>query len=240
MTSHIAKTVIRELLERTLFSKYVNMDGSINYYMIDNTLFDNMVNGYYISGDNFLNAYKKTKKFIVSASKETHIVTDEQKSRIEASLDKLKASLELLLPILKDLKEKGLNTFEVQLSLKEIEKEHPTAFRTIKTIGIERAIELNNVVKIQKAVAEIEGKKHKEHFGFMGYLKKHINVKSNYTWSQLNTILSNGIKECQLIKVKPTLEFLRNYYEVSDRKYIGTTGNKKIYRYIIEKCKFNL
>lgn len=240
VTSHIAKTILRELLERTLFARYLNKDGTINHYMIDNTLFDNMVNGYYTSETNLLNAYKATKKYKVLDSKETYTVTDEQRSKILAALNKLKATLELLLPILKDLQKQGLETFKVQLELKEIEKLHPTAFRTIKTIGIKEAIELNDVIAIQKEVARIEGRKHMEHFGFMGYLNEHINVKSQYTWAQLKDILNTGMKKFGLTKWKPTLEFLRNYYDVSDRKYINTIGGNKNYRYIIEKCKFNL
>jgi len=240
VTSHIAKKITRELLEKTLFSKYLNKDGSINYYMIDNALFSNKVNGYYRSEDDLYNAYEESVKYIIKKNNENFVITDEQKRIINSSLDKLKTALELLIPILADLVKRGLDTSEVQLELMMIEKEHPTTYKTIKAVGIERVVELKDVLSVQKEAAEIKSREGLEHFGFMGYLKNNIYVGSDYTMPQITSILRRGIAEFKLARLKPNMELLRNYFDVSDRIYLKSKAGKKTYGYKILKGKYNL
>lgn len=240
VTSHIAKKITRELLEKTLFSKYLNKDGSINYYMIDNALFSNMISGYYRTEEYLEKAYKESNKFIINKNHENYTLTDEQKSNINSSLDRLKTALELLIPILADLVERGLEDAEVFLELKMIEKEHPTTFKTIKTVGIERVVELKDVLSIQKEAAEIKSKEGLEHFGFMGYLKNNIHVGGSYQLRQVNSILKKGITEFKLSRLKPNIELLKQYFDISDRIYLNSKVGKKIYGYKIHKSKFNL
>jgi ribosomal protein S25/ribosomal protein S28E/S33 len=240
VTSHIAKKITRELLEKTLFSKYLNKDGSINYYMIDNALFSNKVNGYYRSEDDLYNAYEESKKYIIKKNNENFVITDEQKRIINSSLDKLKTALELLIPILADLVKRGLETAEVQLELRMIEKEHPTTYKTIKAVGIERVVELKDVLSVQKEAAEIKSREGLEHFGFMGYLKNNIYVGSDYTMPQITSILRRGIAEFKLARLKPNMDLLRNYFDVSDRIYLKSKGGKKTYGYKVLKSKYNL
>ncbi|MRX46634.1 hypothetical protein [Pedobacter puniceum] len=240
VTSHIAKKITRELLEKTLFSKYLNKDGSINHYMIDNALFSNKVNGYYRSEDYLYNAYEESKKYIIKKNNENFVITDEQKRIINSSLDRLKTALELLIPILTNLVERGLEDAEVLLELKMIEKEHPTTYKTIKAVGIERVVELKDVLSIQKEAAEIKSREGVEHFGLMEYLKNNIYVGSGYTMKQITSILKRGINEFKLSRLKPNMELLKQYFDISDRIYLNSKAGKKIYGYKIHKSKFNL
>lgn len=240
VTSHIAKKITRELLEKTLFSKYLNKDGSINHYMIDNALFSNKVNGYYRSEDYLYNAYDESKKYIIRKNNENFVITDEQKRIINSSLDRLKTALELLIPILTNLVERGLEDAEVLLELKMIEKEHPTTYKTIKAVGIERVVELKDVLSIQKEAAEIKSREGVEHFGLMEYLKNNIYVGSGYTMKQITSILKRGINEFKLSRLKPNMELLKQYFDISDRIYLNSKAGKKIYGYKIHKSKFNL
>ncbi len=237
-TTFIAKEVIRELLENTRFSTYIGRDGKTNYYMIDNTLFENKVNGYYICMENLLEAYKATKAFNIKVTPESYAVNDAIKKSIANALNKLETTIDLLIPIIKEIKNTGFDTPENQLLLIAMEKDHPTAFKKLKAIGLERVAELKDGIAVNQEFEKLESNSKIKHFGILGHLKIVISIGDSYSSEEIVDILKAGYEKYNLPTNKISVNNFKDYYDLSPRTYIGYRDGKSIYGYKVLDTKF--
>lgn len=239
-SSAFVRSVVNEMLERSEFSKYINRDGTTNHFMVDNAIYLNRVNGYYQTKENLIDAYNSSRSFNLLIDYQSYELTDDHKAQLKEA-SSLSSSLELLLPILKQLHVDGLDKFDVQLQLKQIEKEHPTAYNAFTILGFDRAAELKyDYHKIRVDIAKRQSESQHGHFGLLSFLQENFIEGQSYTMADIRFKLKKGIKQFRLDRLKPDIVLLERYFSISSRKYIETKGGKKVYGYLIIKNKFSL
>ncbi|MFN0290060.1 hypothetical protein [Pedobacter helvus] len=238
-TNVFAKTIVLEMIEKTAFADFVNKNGTTNYFMIDNAVFENKINSYYSNSEKLIDAYNNSKEYSLSVKHENYLITDKIKSDIKLSHEKLKSSLELLLPILNDLEQQGLSKPEVVQQIDLIRKDHPTAFRTFEEIGFDKAKELGfKYHKIKAEIANVKLLRDGNNFEFLSHIKRFFKVGKSYTLLQIKSTLREGVKKYNLPSLKPSIELLEKYFYVSSRTYIETVDGKKVYGYTLLGSKF--
>jgi len=238
-TNLFARIIVKEMMEKTTFANYINKDGTTNYFMVDNAVFDGKMNGYYSKEEHLIASYNATGEFKLTVMQESYELTDAVRAEIKASKAKLKSSLELLMPILNSLELMGLNNPIAIEQLEEIKKEHPTAYSTFQEIGFERAAELE--FKYHRIQAEIASKKIERegtNFQLLTHIKSAFDVGESYTLAQIKKKLKAGIVKFNLSSLKAGIELLEIYFDISARTYIGTENGKSKYGYTILKSKF--
>jgi hypothetical protein len=239
-SSAFVRSVVNEMLERSEFSKYINTDGTTNYFMVDNAIYLNRVNGYYQTKESLINAYNSSESVNLFIDYQTYELTDEHKEQLKEASN-LSSSLELLLPILKQLEIDGLDKFDIQLQLKQIEKEHPTAYNTFNILGFERAAELKyDYYKVKADIAKKISETQHGHFGLLSFLQENFLEGEGYTMMYIRSKLKKGIMQFRLDRLKPDLTLLERYFTISNRKYLKTVNSKKVYGYMVIKNKFKL
>ncbi|WP_461791180.1 hypothetical protein [Pedobacter sp.] len=220
VTTFAARQVVDDMLDKSLFSSYVDRtSGAVNHFAIDNAVFQNNVNSCYISRESLLAAYKSNKLFnILKDSENLHfILNDSDKAKIDDCKRKLKPSLELLMPILRKLYNRGIEEEEVAVELQSIKKEHPKALEIFNKVGFDRAKELGfKYGLILNELKQIEEDSEAKNFEFIRFVYSKFNIGETYTAARLKKILQEGIDKFKLFKLKPSIELLRNYFEVSD------------------------
>lgn len=231
VTTFTARQVVDDMLDKSLFSSYVDKaDGSVNHFAIDNAVFQNRVNSCYISRENLIAAYKSNKLFNLLKDSENldFIVNDSDKAKIEQCRRMLKPSLELLMPILKDLHNRDIDDEEVVIEIQALKKEHPKAFEMFNKVGFDRAKELGfKYGLVLNELKQIEEENEAKNFEFIRFVYNKFNVGEIYSAARLKKILQEGIDKFKLFKLKTSIELLRHYFEVSD--YIcrkDVTGKK--------------
>jgi hypothetical protein len=75
-TNKGAKKALNDTLKGCSYNKFLDDNGDINYFKIDNFFDDERVRGYYQGPDNLLKAYEATGHFVVDHSNMLYIVSD--------------------------------------------------------------------------------------------------------------------------------------------------------------------
>lgn len=243
VTTFNARQVVEDMLDKSLFSSYVDRtNGSVNYFAIDNAVFQNRVNRCYISRENLIEAYKTNKLFSILKNSEnlSFTVNDSDKAKIENCRRMLRPSLELLMPILKDLHHKDIEDEEVIIQIQSLKKEHPKAFEMFNKVGFERAKELGfKYGLILNELKRIEEESEAKNFEFIKFVYSKFDVGKIYSATQLKKILQEGIDRFKLFKLKPSVELLRLYFEVSDYTSRKDATGKKHCGYKLIRKLFN-
>ncbi|WP_113652241.1 hypothetical protein [Pedobacter namyangjuensis] len=237
-SSSFVWSVVSEMLERSEFSKYINHDGTTNYFMVDNAIYINRVNSYYQSNEKLISAYNHTSRFNLLIDLQNYELTDEHKAKLKEA-SKLSSSLELLLPILKELTKNTIDEFDLQLQLKQIEKEHPTAYNAFKILGFEKVRNLQfDYRKVKLALEKANNDTQYGHFKFLSFLDTNFKVGKSYSNTKIKVKLKKGVESFSLDRLKPNLQLLERYFVLSPRNYITTVNGKKVYGYLVLKNKF--
>jgi len=84
------ENAILDCLKGCSYNKFIDEDGSLNYFKIDNFFDDERVKEYYLNPDNLQKAYISTGHFILNYSNLLYLVSDEDKLRYK----KIKSSTE--------------------------------------------------------------------------------------------------------------------------------------------------
>lgn len=221
-TSTIAREVLTEIITQADFSKYVNPDGSINYFMQDNTLFTERVKGYYQSPKDLSDSYNETKRFNVKESEEVYEFTDTERIKLQKTTP-LKTVFEQVMPIIADLHIEGKHTdFHKTYQMYHLQRDFPEVVSAFNKIGLAEARRLKFDVKlIRKAIKEIERNAEITFFGFVQHIKHNFRVGGKYSSNVISGILKRGMKEHKLSLLKPNVSLLREYCKLSRRKWIG-------------------
>ncbi len=235
-TSPYGREVMKEVLLRIDFAKYLNFDGSANYFMQDNSVYEEKIKGYYQSIGNLLAAYDDSKNFNVELKSERYDFTDVDRLRTEKSV-LLKTVFEVVMPVIKDIYEtREENGFMWQYQLDTLKHEFPEVFRTFDKIGLEKAKELGfNHIKIRKAIKEKELSDQKTHFGFIQYIENNFVEGRDYSSFSIESLLKTGLQQNGLKLLNPGVKLLKDYCQLSTRKTIGRVDGKEIKGYTVIK-----
>ncbi|RFZ81154.1 hypothetical protein DYU05_20570 [Mucilaginibacter terrenus] len=227
-TTSYGREVMKEALTRIEFAKYINLDGEINYFMQDNTVYEERKKGYYQSVQSLLTIYKDSKHFKMKAKSEWYSFSDLDRKRTDKQA-RLKTVFEVVMPAIKELYDKkDQTTFIWQLQLQSLKDEFSQVFDAFDKIGLEeaKALEFDHV-KIRKAIQQKEISSQKSHFGFLGSIESNFHEGESYSSQQIMYKLRAGMAEHNLKLLTPGVKLLKEYCQLSDRITIGRNSDGK-------------
>lgn len=223
-----AKDVLKEVIKRLEFSKYVNSDGSTNYFMQDNMLHEEKVKGYYQSMVNLEKAYNHSGHFNTKVENESYEYSDADNAKL-LKFPSLKTVFEVVMPIIQDLHEpEKYGIFHVYFQMDHLKQEFPEVVRAFNIIGLEKAKELNfNHRKIKNAIKLKELETEKTNFGLISYLERAFKEGDPYSSGDIYRLTKQGILENKLCLLTPGVKLLKQYCELSPRIWIRTGKDGK-------------
>ncbi|WAC41076.1 hypothetical protein [Pedobacter sp. SL55] len=236
LTTYNARQVIQEMLDKSVFSKYL-VNGEVNYYMIDNEVFENQIKGYYKSDIALLQAYRATSKFKCLLQTENYPLSDEINANIREAKKKLRPVMELLLPILKELHDKEERGFDYHLSIELLKSRHRTVFKDLEVIGIEGAAALGFEYKlVMQRIASL--KKKAEIFPIITELNKYFKVGGLYTSAFIKNKLDYIFRKMGRADLKASIQELKKYFKL--RQIRATDGRRRGTKYLVEQALHNV
>jgi hypothetical protein len=236
-TTKGAVSTLKEILQRIEFAKYINKDGSRNYFMQDNTVYEERIKGYYQSFKNLIAAYEASGHFIIDTDTEKYGIPDKSRSLNQNSTP-LKTVYSVIMPMIRDLHDPNITTpFQRGFQMDYLRQEFKAVVKDFDRLGYEAVAELNfDPKRIKAAIAEKTKKEQSSNFGLMQSVDTHF-FKGELCSSQMISFrLRIGIKENKLTGLTPNVQLLRNYCKLSKRIWIGTDkGGKNLMGYRIEE-----
>jgi len=240
-TTRGAVSTFKEALERVEFARYINPDGTYNYFMQDNAVFVEMVKGFYQSMDNLLAGYKKSGHFIVVPEDEKYEITDRERV-LKQSSTPLKTVYSVIMPMLKDIYDPEITSIpQREFQMVYLRKEYKKVVQDFDRLGYEavKALEFNPK-KIKLAIREKDRLEQVTNFGLLQHIEEAFKEGELCSSQTIVSRLKQGLIEYKLPLLKPNLKLLRNYCKLSDRMWIGTVTNKDVMGYQILKIYHKL
>lgn len=235
-TTRGAVSTLKEILKRIEFAKYVNEDGTHNYFMQDNTVFDEKVKGYYQSLKNLLIGYESSGRFVVEHDTERYEITDRERA-LKQNTTPLKTVYSVLIPMLGDIYDPEITSiFQREFQMAYLRKEFKRIVQDFDRLGYNavKALEFNPK-KIKTAIKEKDKAEQESNFGLMQYIEEAFKEGELCSSQKIVARLKHGIRENKLPLLKPNVKLLRKYCQLSDRMWIGTEYGKNIMGYQILK-----
>jgi len=72
------KKALSEGMKKSPYQQFIDDDGTINYFKVDNFYDDERIKGYYTSPDKIFEAYAKTKHFIIDHANRIYLIGDKE------------------------------------------------------------------------------------------------------------------------------------------------------------------
>jgi hypothetical protein len=234
-TTHEGREVVKELLSFSFFKKYLNADGTKNYFMQDNYVYEEKVKSYYQSIEALTESYSKSKHFNVEVIPEYYEFSDWDRFNA-GSTERLKTVFEVVMPRIKALYDtEDQLGFMWLYQLKQMQQEYPEVFTAFDKIGLEVAKGLGfDHIKIRNAIKEKELTGQKTHFGFVNFIGNAFSEGEKCSSATITNRLKNGLNENGLKLLTPGVKLLREYCQISPRTTIGRNAEgKEVKGYIV-------
>jgi hypothetical protein len=213
---------IREMLDRSEYKRFINVDGTRNNFMQDNLIEQEQVNGFYHSSTKLIEAYELSKHFKIEEITETYAFTDKDRKASSAQAP-LKTVYEVIIPAIHEI-ESGINMYVKYGQMEFLEKEHPKVVSAYRLLGYEKIKELGfNQVKIKEAIRLKEAKA--STFGLMEHIERNFKTGEELSSSAIRHRLKSGIDKYKLHHLTPNLQLLKKYCRLSERASIGRDKN---------------
>lgn len=221
------RLALKEMMTRADFAKFINFDGSKNYYMVDNAIHEESINGAYQNADNLVKAYKDSKHFKMQLSSEQYEYTDLDRIKTPTTAP-LKSTFEIIMPTLKQLFDDGVDIIYREMQISNLRDQYPEVMKVFNKIGLEKAKELQfNPKKIRSYISDLDMDSQRSNFKFIQLIERSFLVGGGYSSTQIKRKLQNAIQQCNLTKLKPTIALLREYCHLSERCWVGVDVNAK-------------
>lgn len=219
-TSLIAKETLRQMLTRIDYAKFINSQGLRDHFMVDNMINDEKVKKYYQDSNNLIAAYTESQHFkLEPVHTEIYTYTDKDRLKVrpkDLPLKDLKKILSERLIELHQLKP-VISDFAFHMELTNLQFDFPDQMIPINKYGIDNSFKLKfDISAIEQAL--IKSKVDKDFFGMMTYIQNKFRCGKVYESDQIIDILKSGLNLTKIYGVKPTINYLRKYAELSDRK----------------------
>lgn len=235
-TTRGAVSTLKEILKRIEFAKYINEDGSRNYFMQDNTIFEEKLKGYYQCLENLLAAYEKSYRFVVEHETESYEVSDKERV-LKQNTTPLKTVYSVLMPMLKDLYDtEKTSVFQREFQMAYLRKEFKKVVQDFDRLGYEtvKALEFNPK-KIKAAIKDKDRSEQESNFGLLQYIEEAFKEGELCSSHTIVNRLKSGLKENRLPMLRPNVKLLKKYCELSERMWIGKQNGKDVMGYRILK-----
>jgi hypothetical protein len=233
-TTRGAVDTLREMLKLVEFAKYLNIDGSRNYFMLDNAIFEEQVKGYYQSLTNLVTGYRKSGHFIVTHNTECYDISDSERALKQSSVP-LKTVYSVIMPMIGIIQDPAqTSAFSRDFQMMYLRKEFKNVVDDYDRIGLEKAKELNfDPRRIKAEVKNREKESQNSNFGFIQFVASNFKIGEARSSNSLIATLRNGINQHNLKHLTASIKLLKKYVELSDRMWIATAtdgGNIMGYR----------
>jgi hypothetical protein len=213
-------TALREALTVLPWSKYINDDETVNYFMIDNTYFEEKVNSYYQNIENLIQAYEDCGYFNVKYSEETYVFTDTDRRKTDKST--LKNVARLVIQHLHKLQSDDYSQYQQFMETQVLEEHFPAIVKFYKELGFSTCRLLKyNIKAMESAVKKQSKNKETGNFEFIRTIKRLFQIGKSYSSTDIKTILMQAIHKHSLFLLTANVQLLRQYFELSDRHTIG-------------------
>lgn len=232
-----ARATLGEALELVTYSAFVNDDGSTNYFMVDNFLYEESVKKIFQSKENFVDAYR-SKYFNPTEREDEYQIKDEDYKVANSGV----SIRELVSIVVNTIKKATENRFLYQIDnrdvvLKELEKCFPLIYSAYYILGEEELLNSSwSKKQIQKAVKKKIELNDKRNFSFIEDLNEAFDDNYKATSDVIKAKLRILIEKHNL-NLKPEIKLLREYFNLSPRTSIKLNPDVKGYRILSSKFK---
>ncbi|MEJ7557091.1 MAG: hypothetical protein WKF66_02210 [Pedobacter sp.] len=227
---------LNEALQLVKYSTFISEDGSTNHFMVDNFMYEETVKHLFHNSSAWHEAYCSS-HFLPSIQKEVFFYSDKEdpKSSSNSSIKELTSKLIGALEKLEQAEREAYSINNASEVINELRMIFPEIVEGYYVLGAQE-LSKNSYSKkqIKDAVKQKRKNDAKSDFGFINALQSEFQDNYAGPTSVLKKRLAAAIQSYGL-NLLPTIELLKEYFEVSSRTSIKGYTEKG---YRIYSCKF--
>lgn len=227
--------ILNEALSLVSYSSYINEDGSANYFMIDNYLYEEKVKCLYKNEEHLIKAYSESMHFKPTVRYMKYKVSDEQPPKDQGEKANYKELLSFTIKKLEQIHAPSEMLYVIDNSdilMEELNSTLPEIVQAYKTLTKEQILKCPSKNHLIYETKKQQIENDKSNFSFIQMLNLEFTEGSTHTGNQILTILKKLIAKYSL-SLKPEIKLLNDYFKVT------RTNFKKGKGYKIVSSKFN-
>lgn len=215
-TSEELRDAVKAILNNHPLTPLLNMDGTKNWFKIDNYLAENLVQGYYNSFDELVKNYKQCKSFKLNYESISYKLSDTERLKRENKSLSIKAKRREIVEQLEMLK--GDETSIAMEHKRELIRTDAFIVQAYDELGKAKIEELKySHPKIREAMILKKYNENRTGTEFIEMVKNRFKAGQSYELSQINKIRDEiySLLNMPPIKRKPK-DFLSDFFELRD------------------------
>lgn len=215
-TSDELRDAIKAILNNHPLTPLLNIDGTKNWFKIDNYLAENLVQGYYNSFDELVKNYKQCKSFKLNYESQAYKLSDTERLKRENKSLSIKAKRREIVEQLEILKED--ETSIAMEHKRELIRTDAFIVQAYNELGKVKIEELKySQPKIREAMILKKYNENRKGTEFIEMVKNRFKAGQSYELSQINKIRDEiySLLDMPPIKKKPK-DFLSDFFELRD------------------------
>ena len=215
-TSDELRDAVKAILNNHPLTPLLNMDGTKNWFKIDNYLAENLVQGYYNSFDELVKNYKQCKSFKLNYESISYKLSDTERLKRENKSLSIKAKRKEIVEQLEILK--GDETSIAMEHKRELIRTDAFIVQAYDELGKAKIEELKySQPQIREAIILKKYNENRTGTEFIEMVKNRFKAGQSYELSQINKIRDEiySLLNMPPIKKKPK-DFLSDFFELRD------------------------
>lgn len=215
-TSDELRDAVKAILNNHPLTPLLNIDGTKNWFKIDNYLAENLVQGYYNSFDELVKNYKQCKSFKLNYESTAYKLSDTERLKRENKSLSIKAKRKEIVEQLEMLK--GDETSIAMEHKRELIRTDAFIVQAYDELGKAKIEELKySQPKIREAMILKKYNENRTGTEFIEMVKNRFKAGQSYELSQINKIRDEiySLLNMPPIKRKPK-DFLSDFFELRD------------------------
>ena len=215
-TNDELRDVVKAILDNHPLTSLLNIDGTKNWFKIDNYMAENLVQGYYNSFDELVKNYKECKSFKLNYESTLYKLSDTERLKRENKSLSIKAKRREIVEQLEILK--GDETSIAMEHKRELIRTDAFIVKAYDELGKEQIEELKySQSKIREAMILKKYNEKRTGTEFIEMVKNRFKVGESYELSQISKIRDEiyNLLNMPPIKKKPK-DFLSDFFELRD------------------------
>lgn len=215
-TSDELRDAVKAILNNHPLTPLLNIDGTKNWFKIDNYLAENLVQGYYNSFDELVKNYKQCKSFKLNYESTAYKLSDTERLKRENKSLSIKAKRKEIVEQLEMLK--GDETSIAMEHKRELIRTDAFIVQAYDELGKAKIEELKySHPKIREAMILKKYNENRTGTEFIEMVKNRFKAGQSYELSQINKIRDEiySLLNMPPIKKKPK-DFLSDFFELRD------------------------
>lgn len=231
-TERGAKAAIAEALSLVSYANYLNADGSLNYYLIDQFKYEEKVKSYYKSFEALKNGYDNH-YFNVGFTSEVFPLMDKHMDSLnKAKTETYKDRVNLITGILQDIEKVDMEmVFTLNNSqdvLYALESTYPEIVKAYRLLGIEKTNDIGYSQKaLKRAIKAKETEGQISSYGLVGEIYDEFEVGEKLSGATIKAKLETIISKLSLDHLQPQIKLLERFFEIKRRNDLQGKEPKK-------------